>query len=87
MKLLLILDSVEYPLAPNPVLARRVAACLVQRGHAVDLLELWDGETPPPSVPGCRQFPLAFADEREMNRALEFGQSGGTPVPLSLIHI
>ena len=87
MKLLLILDSVEYPLAPNPVLARRVAACLVQRGHAVDLLELWDGETPPPSVPGCRQFPLAFADEREMNRALEFGQSGGTPVPLRLARL
>lgn len=87
MKLLLILDSVEYPLAPNPVLARRVAVCLAQRGHAVDLLELWDGETPPPSVPGCRQFPLAFADEREMNRALEFGQSGGTPVPLRLARL
>lgn len=87
MKLLLILDSVEYPLAPNPVLARRVAVCLAQRGHAVDLLELWDGETPPPAVPGCRQFPLAFADEREMNRALEFGQSGGTPVPLRLARL
>lgn len=87
MKLLLILDSVEYPLAPNPVLARRVAVCLAQRGHAVDLLELWDGETPPPSVPGCRQFPLAFADEREMNRALEFGQNGVTPVPLRLARL
>lgn len=87
MKLLLILDSVEYPLAPNPVLARRVAACLAQRGHAVDLLELWDGETPPPAVPGCRQFRLAFSDEREMNRALEFGQSGGTPVPLRLARL
>lgn len=87
MKFLLILDSVEYPLAPNPVLARRVAVCLAQRGHAVDLLELWDGETPPPAVPGCRQFPLAFADEREMNRALEFGQSGGTPVPLRLARL
>lgn len=87
MKLLLILDSVEYPLAPNPVLARRVAVCLAQRGHAVDLLELWDGETPPPSAPGCRQFPLAFADEREMNRALEFGQSGSTPVPLRLARL
>ncbi|WP_418668140.1 hypothetical protein [Allofournierella sp.] len=87
MKFLFILDSVEYPLAPNPVLARRVAACLARKGHAVDLLELWDGETPPPAAPGCRQFRLAFADEREMNRALEFGRAGGSPLPLRLARL
>ena len=81
MKLLLILDSVEYPLAPNPVLARRVAVCLAQRGARSRSSGTLGRRDPSPAVPGCRQFPLAFADEREMNRALEFGQSGGTPVP------
>ncbi|HJA25883.1 MAG TPA: glycosyltransferase [Candidatus Fournierella merdigallinarum] len=87
MKLLFILDTVEFPLAPTPALARRVAGLLAGRGHQVHLLELWDGETPPPAAPGCQSHPLAFADERRMNRALEFGRAGGTPVPLRLLRL
>ena len=50
MKLLFILDTVEFPLAPTPALARRAAGLLAQRGHTVHLLELWDGAPcPPPS--------------------------------------
>lgn len=84
MKLLFVLDSVEYPLAPNPVLARRVAGLLAQRGHTVHLLELWDGETSPPPISGCKAFLLPFADEREMNRAVEFGRTGGVSAPVRL---
>lgn len=87
MKLLFILDTVEFPLAPTPALARRVACLLAARGHAVHILELWDGETPPPEAAGCRQHRLAFADERRMNRALEFGRRGGTPVPRRLLRL
>lgn len=87
MTLLFILDTVEYPLAPTPALARRVACLLAQKGHSVHLLELWDGQTPPPAAPGCTQHPLAFADERQMNQALEFGQAGGSPVPLRLARL
>lgn len=84
MKFLFILDSVEFPLAPTPALARHVAGLLAQRGHTVHLLELWDGETPPPKQLGCAQTLLAFSDERVMNRVLEFGRTGGTPIPLRL---
>lgn len=84
MKFLFILDSVEFPLAPTPALARHVAGILAQRGHTVHLLELWNGETPPPKQPGCAQTLLAFPDERVMNRVLEFGRTGGTPIPLRL---
>lgn len=87
MKLLFILDTVEFPLAPTPALARRVAQLLAQRGHTVHLLELWDGRTPPPAAEGCTSHPLAFADERRMNEALEFGRAGGTPVPLRLARL
>ena len=87
MKLLFILDTVEFPLAPTPALARRVAGLLAQRGHAVHLLELWDGRTPPPAAPGCKSHLLAFGDERRMNEALEFGRAGGTPVPLRLARL
>lgn len=87
MKLLFILDTVEFPLAPTPALARRVAGLLAQRGHQVHLLELWDGQTPPPDAPGCTSHLLAFADERRMNEALEFGRAGGTPVPLRLARL
>lgn len=87
MKLLFILDTVEFPLAPTPALARRVACLLARRGHTVHLLELWDGQTPPPAADGCVGHPLAFADERRMNEALEFGHAGGTPVPLRLARL
>ena len=33
------------------------------------------------------QHLLAFADERQMNEALENGQKGGTPVPLRLARL
>lgn len=87
MKLLFILDTVEFPLAPTAGLARQVAGQLAENGHIVHLLELWDGETVPPAMPGCQQFPLSFADERVMNRVLEFGKPGGTPVPLRLMKL
>ena len=87
MKLLFILDTVEFPLAPTPALARRAAGLLAQRGHTVHLLELWDGRTPPPAEPGCESHLLAFGDERRMNEALEFGRAGGTPVPLRLARL
>ena len=87
MKLLFILDTVEFPLAPTPALARRVAGLLAKRGHTVHLLELWDGQTPPPAEEGCISHALAFGDERRMNEALEFGRAGGTPVPLRLLRL
>ncbi|WP_291245175.1 glycosyltransferase [Fournierella sp.] len=87
MKLLCILDSVEFPLAPTPAIARRAAALLAQQGHTVHFLELYDGETVPPEQPGCGRTLLPFADERMMNRVLEFGNPGGTPVPLRLLKL
>lgn len=84
MKLLLILDTVEFPLAPTPALARRCAGLLAQKGHTIHLLELYDGQHRPPVQPGCQQTLLPFSDERVMNQLLEFGQKGGTPVPLRL---
>ena len=87
MKLLCILDSVEFPLAPTPAIARRAAALLAQQGHTVHFLELYDGETVPPEQPGCTRTLLPFADERVMNRVLEFGNPGGTPVPLRLLKL
>ena len=87
MKLLCILDSVEFPLAPTPAIARRVAALLAQQGHTVHFLELYDGETVPPEQPGCGRTLLPLADERVMNRVLEFGNPGGTPVPLRLLKL
>lgn len=81
MKLLCILDSVEFPLAPTPAIARRAAALLAQQGHTVHFLELYDGETLPAELPGCDRTLLPFSDERVMNRVLEFGNPGGTPVP------
>ena len=87
MRFLFVLDSVEAPAAANPRLGRRLAAALAGAGHAVTLLELWDGQTPPPAVPGCRTEALAFADEAAMERALEGGAAGHSPVPLRLARL
>lgn len=87
MKLLCILDSVEFPLAPTPAIARRAAALLAQQGHTVHFLELYDGEVLPAEQPGCSRTLLPFADERVMNQVLEFGNPGGTPVPLRLLKL
>ena len=68
MRFLLIVDSVEAPQAINPELGRRLAAQLAELGHQVHLLELWDGETPPPAPAGAGTpngvvlHDLAFAD-------------------------
>lgn len=48
MRFLWILDRVENPASANALLASRLAAQLLAAGHSVDLLELWDGQTPPP---------------------------------------
>ena len=62
MKLLFLVDQVDYPFAPNPVLARRTAGQLAAMGHMVHLLELYDGQTLPPDPPeGCRAFLLPFS--------------------------
>lgn len=50
-------------------------------------LELYDGETLPAELPGCGRTLLPFSDERVMNRVLEFGNPGGTPVPLRLLKL
>lgn len=51
MRFLWILDRVENPASANALLASRLAAQLLAAGHSVDLLELWDGQTPPPQRP------------------------------------
>ena len=84
MKLLCILDSVEFPLAPTPAIARRAVALLAQQGHTVHFLELYNGSVVPPEYPGCTRTLVPFADESKMNEILEFGNSSGTPVPLRL---
>lgn len=88
MRILFVLDRVENPASANAQLACRLAEELLQQGHTVHLLELWDGETPPPAPPaGASQHTLPFADERLMNRALENGAKTGSPVPLRLLRL
>lgn len=88
MKFLFVLDSVEAPHAVNPQLGRRLAGQLAAMGHTVHLLELWDGETPPPAPPpGVTLHTAAFADERLMNQALENGRKTGSPIPLRLARL
>ena len=88
MKFLFVLDSVEAPQAVNPQLGRRLAAQLAAFGHTVQLLELWDGETPPPAPSaGVTMESIAFPDERRMNMALENGNKQGSPVPIRLLRL
>lgn len=87
MRFLFVLDSVENPAAANPRLGRRLAAQVAARGHEVHLLELWDGETPPPAEKDTIPHLLPFADERRMNRALENGARQGSPLPLRLARL
>lgn len=88
MRFLFILDRVENPASANALLATRLAGELLAKNHEVHLLELWDGETPPPAAPrDIPQHSVAFADERLMNRALENGAKGGTPIPLRLLRL
>lgn len=87
MRLLFVLDAVEAPAAANPRLGRRLAGALAAAGHDVTVLELWDGRTPPPAVPGCAQQALAFAGEAAMEKALEGGAAGGSPLPLRLLRL
>lgn len=87
MKLLLVLDAVDYPGAVNPRLAKNVAAVLAAAGHRVDLLQLWDGLDAPSGAAGCRSVLLRFADERRMNEALEHGNAAGAPAPVRLARL
>ena len=82
MRILLVLDRVENPASANALMGFRLAEQLLRRDHTVHILTLWDGLHTPPAPPeGAMQHLLAFADERQMNEALENGQKGGTPVP------
>ena len=88
MRILFVLDRVENPASANAQLACRLAEQLLKQGHTIHLLELWDGENPPPAPPvGACQHTLSFADERLMNRALENGAKTGSPVPLRLLRL
>lgn len=88
MRLLLVLDRVENAASANALLGRRLGEALHALGHEVHLLELWDGETPPSAVPvGLVLHTEAFLDELRMNRALENGVRGGSPVPLRLLRL
>lgn len=87
MKLLFVLDAVDYPGAVNPRLAKRVAAVLATQGHRVDLLQLWDGLHEPGGAAGCRSVLLPFADERRMNEALEHGNAAGASTPVRLARL
>ena len=87
MRILFVLDSVENPTSANVTLALRLAGALARQGHSVHLLHLWDGQTPPASLPGCPDRRLAFADERMMNAALENGARQGSALPLRLVRL
>ena len=87
MRILLVLDRVENPASANAQLACRPEQ-LLRRDHTVHILTLWDGLHTTPAPPeGAMQHLLAFADECQMNEALENGQKGGTPVPLRLARL
>ena len=56
MRFLFILDRVENPASANALLGRRLAAELQAAGHEIHLLELWDGQTPPPAAPQAEKM-------------------------------
>ena len=88
MRIFLVLDRVENAASANALMGFRLAEQLLRRDHTVHILTLWDGLHTPPAPPeGAMQHLLAFADERQMNEALENGQKGGTPVPLRLARL
>lgn len=88
MKFLFVLDQVEAPQAANPVLGRRLAAALLCAGHEVHLLEMWDGHTPLPAPPaGAVRHALTFAGEAAMEKALEGGAVGVSPLPVRLARL
>lgn len=90
MLFLFVLDRVENAASANALLGRRLAAAVAAAGHRVHLLELWDGETPPPPLPDAAPLhTLPFADERLMNELLENGRrdAAATPVPLRLLRL
>ena len=88
MKILFVLDYVDFPTAVNPQLAARLAGQLVNMGHSAFLLRLWDGCTPPPPPPeGVQVQDLAFADEHQMNLDLENGRKIGSPAPVRVARL
>ena len=88
MKILFVLDYVDFPTAVNPQLAARLAGQLVNMGHSASLLRLWDGCTPPPPPPeGVQVQDLAFADEHQMNLDLENGRKIGSPAPVRVARL
>lgn len=88
MKLLFALDSVDFPTAVNPQLAARLAGQLVQMGHSVWLLRLWDGVTPLPAPPeGVMTEDIAFPDEHQMNVDLENGRKNGSSTAVRLARL
>ena len=79
MRILLVLDRVENAASANALMGFRLTEQLLHRGHTVHILTLWDGLHTPAAPPeGAVQHLLAFADERQMNEALENGRRGGT---------
>ena len=80
-------DAVEAPAAATRGWGGGWPARWPPPGHDVTVLELWDGRTPPPAVPGCAQQALAFAGEAAMEKALEGGAAGGSPLPLRLLRL
>ena len=83
MKLLMVLDGVDFPLAPNPRLACRVAWELAEMGHTVHILYMAGFEKDLPALPSHENLtllPLLFPAEAQMEQILEHGARGGTPV-------
>ena len=65
MRILFVLDRVENPASANAQLACRLAEQLLAQGHEIHLLELWDGENPPPARrppgPASTHWPLPMS--------------------------